>query len=128
MRVSTLRVASILGMKATNDDAERRWVRSHAEHGNEQCWLLSHGDGGGGGERAAVRDADQHVADSRLAGDLRGATAQHNGGLAALARADFDVAPTDAAAPAGAQRLHYRFFGGPAAGVVLSVFLPPLAV
>jgi hypothetical protein len=47
------------------------------------------------------------------------ATADMNGRRAVSIVADFDVAPGDSAAPAGAKRLEDRFLGGPAARIML---------
>ena len=89
---------------------------------------LALGQGIGRGVAAAVRDADQHLGDAQLLDDVAGPAAQGDDGPPARLVADFDIAPTDAAPPAGAQGLENRLLGGPAAGEVLRGQLAALAV
>jgi hypothetical protein len=68
---------------------------------------------------AAVRDADVHLRDARAFEHLAGAAAEGDRRSAARFVPHLDVAPTDAADPAGAERLEHGFLRRPAAGVVL---------
>ena len=57
--------------------------------------------------------------DAGLLHHIASAAAQRDGRRAAAVVADLDVAPTDPATPAGAERFEHRFLRRPAAGVVL---------
>ena len=77
---------------------------------------------------AAVGDAHLNLADAELLDHVFDAAADGHHRFAARLVADFDVAPGDAPPPAGAQGLHDRFLGGPAAGEVLRGLLAALTI
>lgn len=89
---------------------------------------IADGDGEGRGVAAAMRDADKHVADSQPFHYVARSPAQRDDRAAAEFVAHFDVAPTDAAAPAGAEGLQHRLFRRPAAGIMLRGGFPGAAV
>src|SRR5262245_18167377 len=75
-----------------------------------------------------MRDADQYLADAELFDVIASAAAPRNHRTSVGLVAHFDIAPTDAASPAGAERLEHGFFGRPPTGVVLRGRLPQPAV
>jgi hypothetical protein len=77
---------------------------------------------------AAMRNAHKDVADAKLLDDVARATPKRDRRSAARVVADFDIAPTDAAAPAGADCLEDCFLGSPAPGEVLRGLLAASAV
>ena len=94
------------------------------------CALLlrSQGDGVGRGVAAAVGDGDHDLVDSELLDGVARPAADADDWPAGGIIAHLDVAPTDAATPAGADGFEDCFLGGPAAGVVLRRGLARLAV
>jgi hypothetical protein len=82
----------------------------------------------GHGLRLGVRDAERDVLHAQACGDFCGFARQGHGGAAALFADYFEIDPAHAAAPAGAERLHGRFFGGEAAGVAFKFIFEPLAI
>src|SRR3569623_35813 len=77
---------------------------------------------------AAVRNADQHLANAALFDDISRSAAQPHHRPTAAIVADFDIAPANAFSPARAERLENRLLGGPAAGEVLRCLLTALAI
>ena len=77
---------------------------------------------------AAVGDANVHPLDAGAFLHFAGAAVQMAERRALAVADDLDVAPADAAAPAGAERFEHRLFRGPAAGVVLRRRLAAAAV
>src|SRR4051794_26266982 len=75
-----------------------------------------------------MRDADQHLGDSKLLDDVASAPPQSHRGPAARFVADFHVAPADAFSPPGAECFENGLFSGPTAGEVLCGQLAALAI
>src|SRR5690242_1399035 len=73
--------------------------------------------------RFDVADAHVPARDADRRRDAQALTAQQYAGLAAGILGDFNVGPGNAAAPAGAEHLQYRFFGRESTGEVLVVSL-----
>jgi hypothetical protein len=69
---------------------------------------------------AAVGYADMHMLDAGLFQDFTRASLQGDNRRSTLPVSHFNVAPSDTSTPPGSKGLEHRFFGGPAAGIVLS--------
>src|SRR5947207_622238 len=73
-----------------------------------------------------MREADQHFDRAAAAGQLRTLTVQHSERLTRIAFADFDVAPTELLADAGAEGFRDGFLRGkPCREVQLRIFHAP---
>lgn len=77
---------------------------------------------------AAVRNADEYLANPKTIANFSGAASEHDLWFAPELIAHFHVLPTDAARPACSHRLEYCFFGGPPSGKVLGGGLAVLAI
>jgi hypothetical protein len=77
------------------------------------------GDGGGTG----VGEREGETADAEACGDLGGAAVEMELGSLAGATADFELAPVDAAADAGAEGLGSGLLGSEAGGEALCIVL-----
>src|SRR5215471_13365843 len=66
-----------------------------------------------------MRNADVDLRDPLLLAEFAGGSTQRDFRPPSHLVTDFNVAPLNAARPAGAQGLQYRLFSGEAAGVVL---------
>src|SRR5437870_3347999 len=81
--------------------------------------LVAYGDRIRRRMRAAVGDRDQYFVDAQLLAHLAGRAAEDDFRPAPHFVTDLDIAPLNAAGPAGAEALEYRLLGGKAAGIML---------
>ena len=78
--------------------------------------------------RAAVGDAHEHLNDAGLLERFAGPASQGDDGAAAWFRADFQVVPGDARAPADSQGLQNRLLRRPSAREMLRGLVPAMTV
>src|SRR2546423_8012633 len=75
-----------------------------------------------------MRDAESDSFHSEPFGDLARLSVESHGGPSAAFSYDFEVLPADAAAPAGPESFHRRFFGRESAGVSFELIFESFAV
>ncbi len=75
-----------------------------------------------------MRDRDRDIFHAQPFSDLACYTLESQRRFAARFTAHFDVAPAHSTAPAGAKRLHRRFFRGEPAGVAFEFIFVLLAI